>query len=561
MSNYSNDPRQSRELHMPAQRKSTSSGTTKPVVRSNNATPAVKKKNPSVPPRNGAPQNRKPSGKRKRPMTKKKKFKVIFTSLASILLVSILLIVAVYGGKLWKIANSVKTDKSFTDKDVESNFENEEAAAHMSGYLNIAVFGIDTRNTMDDDSVQIDDTDCRSDVIMIVSVNQSTNEIKLLSVYRDTYLYVGSDKNGGISCDKINHAYVKGQAVNAINALNRNLDLQITDYVTVDFGIVAECIDAVGGIDVEILDREIERFNKDGSYRDAYPLINHYIDEINELTGSNSKHITKSGMQHLDGVQATAYARIRYCDTDYQRSERQRAVLMKMFEKAKSSDVSTLLKIAETVAPKVVTSLEWSEIAQYAKYAVTCNIVDQQGFPFTMSSSNHLSGSKTWYNFADDLEKQVSELHKYLFNEQNYKPTSMVKNISSYIDKKRGGGSDGTYTYDGSDSENASTPNPAELEDDEESYSTLEPVTPTPDNKTSAVPATSTPDEKETSTPEASSTPSWITSQPTRTPVTTTQPPTMAPTEAPTSTPDTSTQTEPPVEDPDDQDEDDPNNY
>lgn len=557
MSNYSNDPRKSRELQMPAQKKNT---TSKPVVRSNNATPSVAHKSASGASK-GSPQKRKPTGRRKRPMTKKRKFKVLFTTTACVLLLSVLSIAAVYGWKAWKIANSIQTDKSFTDKDVESNFKDKEAAAHMSGYLNIAVFGIDTRNTTDDDTEQIDDTDCRSDVIMIVSVNQSTNEIKLLSVYRDTYLYVGSDKNGDISCDKINHAYAKGQAVNAINALNRNLDLTITDYVTVDFGIVADCIDAVGGIDVEILDREIERFNKNGTYRDAYPLINHYIDEINELTGSNSPHITKAGMQHLDGVQATAYARIRYCDTDYQRSERQRTVLMKMFEKAKSSDISTILKIAETVAPKVVTSLEWSEIAQYAKYAVTCNIVDQKGFPFTMSSSNHLSGSKTWYNFADDLSEQVSELHKYLFNEENYKPTSMVESISSYINKKRGGASDGTYTYDGSDSENVPTQDPEE-QDDEETYSTIEPVATTSSAKsnTTAVPSTETPVVEDTPTPYVSETPSWITSQPTRTPVPATAEPTVAPTSTPTVAP-TSTPEPEISEDPDDQDDDDPNNY
>jgi len=548
---------------MPAQKKNTDSRTGKPVVRSNNAVPSVQRKT-SAPPPNGAQRKRKPTDKKKRPMGKKKKFKVIFTTLACVLLFSLLSIAAVYGWKAWKIANSINTDNSFSDKDVQSNFDNDKAAAHMSGYLNIAVFGIDTRNTMDDDTAQIDDTDCRSDVIMIVSVNKSTNEIRLLSVYRDTYLYIGSDKKGNIKCDKINHAYVDGQAVNAINALNRNLDLTITDYVTVDFGIVAECIDAVGGIDVEILDREIERFNKNGTYRDAYPLINHYIDEINELTDSNSPHITKPGMQHLDGVQATAYARIRYCDTDYQRSERQRTVLMKMFEKAKSSDISTLLKIAETVAPKVVTSLEWSEIAQYAKYAVTCDIVDQQGFPFTMSSSNHLAGSKTWYNFADDLSEQVTQLHKYLFNEENYKPTSMVENISDYIDKKRGKSSDSddTYTYDGNSSEQPSQ-DPDEQIDDEETYSTLEPATASPKNDVTSVPTTKTSVPKETATPEVTATPSWITSQPTRTPTpTTAAPPTEEPTNPPTVAPTKDVEpTQEPTSDPDEQDADDPANY
>lgn len=551
-----NDSRRSKELQMPVQSKKT-----KPVVRT---TPTPKQ--PSTRVNSAGSGGRKPSSgrpngpKKKRPMSKKKKFTIVYVTLGLVLVLSLVALALPHILKL----TSFETDKTFSDKDVESNFENQEAAAHMSGFLNIAVFGIDTRAKNEGGNTQIDDSDSRSDVIMIISVNRDTNQIKLCSVYRDTYLYVGSDKNGNISCDKINHAYAKGKAINAINALNRNLDLNITDYVTVDFSIVAQCIDAVGGIDVEILDREIERFNKNGSYRDPEPLINHYIDEINELTDSDSPHITEPGLQHLDGVQATAYARIRYCDTDYQRSERQRTVLMKMFEKAKSADIGTLLKIAETVAPQVVTSLTWSEIAEYAKYAITCEIADQKGFPFTMSSSNHLSGGNTWYNFADDLVKDVSELHNYLFGEVDYKPTSMVHTISDYIDKKRGKSSDDddeTYTYDGitHDSETRKDNQDEDEDEDDETYSTLEPNTNSSTNRSTSNPVTEVP----------TVTPVPATEVPTETPMP--DPTTVAPTPTP-NTPEPATETptvtthEPtqttavPVIDDDPDDDDDPNN-
>lgn len=532
MANNSYDSRRSKELQMPAQTRNTS----KPVVRTTPTAnrPSTRVEQPSGNKRR-PPSNNRPNGpKKKRPMSKKKKFKLIYLALGVVLMLSLVVLALPHVLKL----TSFKTDKSFTEKDVQSNFENEEAAAHMSGYLNIAVFGIDTRARSEGTDTQIDDSDSRSDVIMIVNVDRSKNQIKLLSVYRDTYLYVGSDKKNNIKCDKINHAYSQGKAINAINALNRNLDLNITDYVTVDFSIVAQCIDAVGGIEVEILDREIERFNKNGTYRDNYPLINHYIDEINELTGSDSPHITEPGLQHLDGVQATAYARIRYCDTDFQRSERQRTVLMKMFEKAKSSDIGTMLKVVEAVAPRVVTSLEWTEIAEYAKYALTCEIVDQQGFPFTMSSSNHLNGGSTWYNFADDLTEQVTELHKYLFNETDYKPTSMVQSISDYIDKKRGKSSkddedDDTFVYNGITSDAPKPDNVDTDEDDDESYSTLVPEATASVNKATAVPAT----EEPTNEPTVKPTRSPI---PTAEPKTSTPEPTVEPTKAP--------ETEKPVE-------------
>ena len=361
MTTNSNDSKKrAKELQIPAQQgtvrkqrpASASSRTTAPAKRPSHGSsyPSAKSNSGGTPPRK--PSSGKSTGgpKRKKAMTKKKKFKILYIVLAIVFVLSIASIVAAkYAVPAIKAMNQVNKnrDKSYTEADVNNNFENEADAAHMKGYLTLAVFGIDTREKNEDTTTQIDDSDTRSDVIMIVNVNRETNQIKLLSVYRDTYLNIGTDKNGKMKCDKINHAYAKGKALNAINALNRNLDLNITDYVTVDFSIVTQCVDAVGGIEVEILDREIERFNKNGSYRDAYPLINHYIDEINELTGSNSPHITKPGVQKLDGVQATAYARIRYCDTDFQRAARQRTVLMKMFEKAKGAGVSTILKIAE----------------------------------------------------------------------------------------------------------------------------------------------------------------------------------------------------------------------
>lgn len=374
--------------------------------------------------------------RKKKPLTKKKKLTIFFITLGILLFLSIgCILAAKYVIPLYRAATGLKQDKSFDDKDVIDNFGNDSAAAaHMSGYINIAVFGIDTRAENKGDGTKIDDSDSRSDVIMIVSVNADTKEVKLLSVYRDTYLLKNSS-NKGNTFDKAAHSYTKGKGANALGVLNQNLDLDITDYVTVDFSIVAQAIDAVGGVEIELEQKEIEKFNKNGTYATKYPLLNHYIDEINELTGSESEHITKAGTYLMDGVQATAFGRIRYCDTDYERTARQREVLMKLFDKAKSQGVSKLLQIAAMVSPQVITSLSASEITDLAKYALNCNIVDQQGFPFNQTSGKL---GNTDYVFSENLAADVTQLHYYLFGKENYTPTSKVQEISNEIDGKRG---------------------------------------------------------------------------------------------------------------------------
>lgn len=374
--------------------------------------------------------------KPRKPLTKKKKLMILFISLGILLFLSVgCILAAKYVVPLINAATGLNQDKDFDPNKINSNFgDNSQAAAHMDGFINIAVFGIDTRAETEDTSTQIDDNDSRSDVIMIISVNTDTKEVRLLSVYRDTYLLKEASTKGN-TYDKINHAYSKGKAANALSLLNQNLDLDIKDYVTVNFSVVAQAIDAVGGVEIELESKEIEEYNKDGSYAKNYPLLNHYIDEINELTGSNSPHITKPGTYLMDGVQATAFGRIRYCDTDYERTARQREVLMKLYEKAKTQGISKLLQIAQLVSPQVITSLSFDDIIELAKYALNCTIADQQGFPFNQTSGK-IKG--TDFVFAENLADDVSQLHYYLFGKENYTPTSKVQAISDEIDEKRG---------------------------------------------------------------------------------------------------------------------------
>ena len=186
----------------------------------------------------------------------------------------------------------------------------------------------------------------------------------MVSVYRDTLL----DLSEG-TYQKCNAAYSYGGPVLAINMLNMNLDLDIQDYVTVDFGAIADAVDLLGGIEIEVTEEEL-------------PYINQYIPETANSAGKAANLLQSAGLQKLDGTQATTYARIRStAGGDFTRTERQRLVIEKMFEKAKGADIGTLNKIIDKVFPQVSTSFTLPEILKYASAYSEYKLVGNMGFP------------------------------------------------------------------------------------------------------------------------------------------------------------------------------------
>ena len=281
----------------------------------------------------------------------------------------------------------------------------------MSGYKNIALFGVDAGAT-------------RTDTIIIGSLNRENGNIKLCSVFRDTYLNLGND-----TYNKANSAYAYGGPEQAIKMLNMNLDMTIDDYITVDFQALEDVINDLGGVQIDVQDVEIG-------------FLNDYQTSIvqglggGKPTGETVIPVTTAGLQTLNGLQATAYCRIRYTrGDDFRRTERQRAVLQQIALKAKSSDPATLNRIIDDVLPEVKTSLTAAEFAEYAAQAANMNIVDQSGFPFERVTGNMgKAGSSV---VADDLYNNVSELHRFLFDDEAYVPTSTVQEISNKIKNDR----------------------------------------------------------------------------------------------------------------------------
>ncbi len=280
----------------------------------------------------------------------------------------------------------------------------------QEGYMNVALFGTDNRKG--------ETAGVRSDCIIVASINNETKEVKLLSVYRDTFL-----KTGDETYDKANSAFALGGPEAAINMLNRNLDLDIEDYVSVNFLALADVVDLLGGIDLDLSAAEVVH-------------MNNYCVETSEITGKSYERIEpeEAGTYHLNGVQAVSYTRIRYTDGgDFQRTARQRLVIEKIVEKAKKAKLSTINNIIDTVFPEISTSFTSAEIIKLSAGLMKYSIGESQGFPQETALPESIPGYSGAYVVPVGLEQNVRWAHEFLFPDKEYEPTEILTQISSDI--------------------------------------------------------------------------------------------------------------------------------
>lgn len=297
--------------------------------------------------------------------------------------------------------------QDFSAKDVGNSEISVDTIKKMKGYRMIAVFGVDSR----DNNVG---AGCQSDVNIICCINEDTGEIKLVSVYRDTYLNINDEG----SYRKFNAAYTNGGPKQALKALNKNLDLDITEYITFSWKAVADGINILGGVDIDITKSE-------------FRFINGFITETVKATGIGSHQLSSAGPNHLDGVQAVAYGRLRLMDTDYARTERQRKIIELAFAKAKQADYAALNNILVTVLPSVSTNLTFADMTSMALNISKYHIGETAGFPFAKGNVN-IPGKGDCV-IPQTLESNVSQLHTFLFGDEAYEPTEQVKQISSKV--------------------------------------------------------------------------------------------------------------------------------
>lgn len=315
--------------------------------------------------------------------------------------------------------------------------ESEEGTMH--GYMNIALFGVDAQNEK-----QLY-KNSRSDSIMVANINLDTGEIKLVSVFRDSYLNRGND-----TYNKCNGAYSLGGAEQAVRMLNMNLDLDITDFVTVGYAGLAEVIDGLGGVWIDVDDKELKHINSyqcsimgkqgkkyweqwgGGAAWDSENL-NFTPDEY--FTDYDAKPVSEPGYQLLNGLQATAYCRIRYVGSDFQRTERQREVIKAIESQAKQADLATLTKVFESAADDIYTSLTVESIVgELLPHIMDYKIVDEGTFPSTDMRTTINMGAKGSCEVPTDLEQSVKDLHEFLYDDDNYQVSDAVKEIAGQIE-------------------------------------------------------------------------------------------------------------------------------
>lgn len=297
-----------------------------------------------------------------------------------------------------------KVGKNEVSKETEQTFE---------GNTTIALFGLDNRDQ------GVYDTG-NSDVIMVMNINNDTKEVSLVSVYRDTYLNIAGEGEEE-KFRKANAAYSAGGAEQAVTMLNRNLDLDIDNYVAFDFKSVAEAIDILGGVEIDIESQA------------EMDYLNDYISYTSEYVGGSDEMIDHLGKQTLNGVQAVSYARIRYtAGGDFKRAERQRRVLNELIKKAKDASLTELNELVSTIFPEVSTDLTQKDIISMMPVMLKYDMANSGGFPYdkTTDTPSKKIGSIV---IPCDLESNVIQLHKQLFGTEDYQPSETVQSYNDSI--------------------------------------------------------------------------------------------------------------------------------
>lgn len=325
----------------------------------------------------------------------------------------VLLLIAVVIGAIGLMLTGILGKVGKIDINKDNIGINEQVAKDLNKYRNIVLLGVDARD-MDDYE------NCRTDAMIMVSMDQKNKEIRQISVYRDTYVYANEE----YGYDKITNIHAYAGTEGTMHALNENLDLNIEEVVVVNWKAVANAIDALGGVEIEVLDSEINELNK-------------YMNETARSIGGKAVKVEKAGVQTLDGVQAVTYSRIRKdaATGDYRRNERMKIVVSATVEKALKNPWK-IPKAANVALPQIRTNMTTGDMMSAMMSFLTKDMTDSVGWPFDTSGWTAYNGA--WCGVPVTLNSNVTELHEKYFGQAGYTPTKKVQDISAEISARTG---------------------------------------------------------------------------------------------------------------------------
>ncbi len=332
----------------------------------------------------------------------------------AVVLSAVLLVIGSGAVYLFNIKSNI-SGTSIDEKDVSVN----KYLNH--NIVNLALFGVDGRADVEGS---------RSDTIMIASINFKSGKVILTSIQRDTLARIS--KNSTIKTDsytKINAAYSYGGPELSIKTLNENYDLNITDYVTISFQCMIDAVNAVGGINVNIKDDSILKYT------------NKYINDYNRLNNTSAKTLTHTGKNHLNGIQALAYSRNRYSDSDFGRTERQREVFGLVFKKMTKLSSLQLAGLITKISPNIKTSMSTTELTTMLqgymqmknKKIVNEHVPFDNYYAYVTYEGDSIA--------PKSLTDNVIQLHQAIYGKKkSYTPSQMVNEINDGLVRKTGVG-------------------------------------------------------------------------------------------------------------------------
>ena len=367
--------------------------------------------------------------KKSRKYKKMRRRKIIFgIEITVLLILSVILFVYAWINRSMDKMNQDTLDSSQIqiNSEVKANTD----LSQMSGTQVIALVGVDARGVKGSELAE----SMNSDTIILCCIDHDKQEIRMVSIMCDTWMNMAKYTDEYYEFDKANSAYNRGGPESMLSMLNTNLDLALTDYVTVNFKALADAIDVLGGLDIEMTNAECVH-------------ANNYNREVSEAQGVEYEAIPYdedlgddySEVRHVSGALATSYARIRYGGgDDAKRTSRQRIVINLMVQKLKQNPTK-IPEILDKVMGNVSTSLTKNEILELGMHAVTYTMGTSYAYPFQLCyGENVVNALGEDVVIPVTLEFNVRELHEYLYPGLSYEPSAAVTEYSDYIARKSG---------------------------------------------------------------------------------------------------------------------------